>query len=62
MAKGRQGVVGDGMVGKFNNVKQGDLGEFQASKAGRSGVRAFVVAWKSVNADGAKGRRKMDAQ
>lgn len=61
IAQGRQGVVGDGMAGRFNSVKQGDLNDFQASQAGRSGVRAFVVARKSVNADGAKGRRKMDA-
>ena len=31
IAKGRQGVVGDGMVGRFNNVKQGDLDDLQAS-------------------------------
>jgi len=34
MTMGRQGVVGDGMVGRFNNVKQGDLGDFQARRGG----------------------------
>jgi len=62
IAKGRQGVVGDGMVGRFSNVKQGDLGDFQASKAGRSGVRASIVAKKPGNSGGAKGRRKMDVE
>ena len=69
-ARGRQQVVGDGMVVRFDDVKQGDLAgnrkEFMIPdkdpKSRRSGVRALLVAWKRGNARGAKGCREMDAK
>ena len=56
-------------MGRFDDVKQGDLaGKGRCSlplirvrRAGPSGVRAPIVAWKPGNAGGAKGCRKMDA-
>jgi hypothetical protein len=63
-------VVEDGMVGKRceisreSPVEQGP--EFMIRKDPKSwrhgAVRAFIVAWKSRNWDGAKGRRKMETR
>jgi hypothetical protein len=67
-------VVGDGMVGRFCAVNRGDLKphrerrltalswakEHRSPRA--SGVRAPIVASKSGNSDGAKGRRKVDVR
>ena len=62
------------MVGRFNDVKQGDLNgqdgvhvpdsrwEPPGKKSRRSGVRASIVAQKPGNSGGAKGRRKMDVE
>jgi hypothetical protein len=63
---GRQ-VGGDGMVRKATRVNQGDLladkdgvhGR-ESRRAGRAGVRAFIVAMKTRNGVGAKERRKVD--
>lgn len=72
-AGGGSKVVGDGMLVTGHHVKQGDLSDNQdgvhastahtsqgCRRAGRSGVRASIVARKPGNAGGAKGRRKMD--
>ena len=56
------------MVKKATRVNQGDLlaerdgvhGR-QSRRAVGAGVRAFIVARKSRNGDGAKGRRKVDS-
>jgi len=45
------------MSGKFCDVKKGDPVKSEM----RRGVRAAIVAWKPVKADGAKGGRKMNA-
>ena len=41
---------------------RGDVGRREDTKNRQTGVRASIVAWKSGNADGAKGRRKMDVR
>lgn len=56
--QGRRGVVGGGMVGRFDNVKQGDL---SGTRQRPAGVRGAIVARKPGNAGGAKGSRKMDS-
>jgi hypothetical protein len=45
------------MVGRFDDVKQGDL---SGTGLRRAGVRGAVVARKPGNAGRAKGSRKMD--
>jgi hypothetical protein len=47
MTPGRRGVVGDGMVGRFDDVKQGDL---SGTRLRRAGVRGAMVAAKPGNA------------
>jgi hypothetical protein len=47
------------MVGRFDDVKQGDLSEIRRLWP-RTGVRGAIVARKPGNAGGAKGSRKMD--
>jgi hypothetical protein len=65
--RGRQGVVGDGTVGRYRDMKQGYLPLARRAywhkppKLAAVGVRAFIVASKPGNAGGAKGRRKMEA-
>ena len=51
------------MVRKATSVNQGDLLEISSEfmqPAERAGVRALIVAMKSRNGDGAKGRRKVE--
>jgi len=60
--KGRQQVVGDGMVGRFDDVKEGDLygrkdrrsfvAKTDTKNRASTGVRAPVVARKPGNAGG----------
>jgi len=45
------------MVGRFDDVKQGDL---FGARLRRAGVRGAVVATKPGNSGRAKGSRKMD--
>jgi hypothetical protein len=64
---GRRQVAGDGMIGRFDNKTQGDLG---GNKAGVHATRAEepiaqesehpIVAKKPGNAGGAKGGRKVE--
>jgi hypothetical protein len=63
----RRQVFGDGMVRKATRVNQGDLLADQdgvhgrkSRRAERAGVRAFIVAMKTRNGEGAKERRKVD--
>ena len=55
------------MIGRFDDVKQGDLDVAKAGvhalgnrRAGRPGVRAPIVAKKPGNSGGAKGCRKVE--
>jgi hypothetical protein len=57
------------MVGRFCDVKQGDLSGYQAvfmvqmgPKSRPTEVRAPIVAWKPGNAGGAKGCRKVETR
>ena len=54
---GQHQVVGDGMVGRQSDVKQGDL----SGGENRAEVRAPIVAEKPGQPGGAKGCRKVDA-
>jgi hypothetical protein len=66
-------VVGDRTVGRLGDVKQGSLlrartvfmlsgvrTRGEAEELSGAEVRASIVAEKSANPDGAKGRRKVD--
>jgi hypothetical protein len=62
-ALGRRQVVGDGMIGRFDDMTHGDLDDAKARgsrRPGRPGVRAPIVARMPGNSGGAKGRRKVE--
>lgn len=58
---GRRQVVGDGMVGRFDRVTQGDLSGRRWLWP-RAGVRGAIGARNPGNAGGAKGSRKVEAR